>query len=43
MPVLEYGSQRRFYLPDGGDKRLIRLRRVIRRPGRRRATGHIAG
>ncbi|EDU9900904.1 hypothetical protein ABXZ21_003115 [Salmonella enterica] len=49
MPVLEYGSQRRFNLPDGGGKRLIRLIRlcrvcrVLRRPGKRRATGHVAG
>ncbi|EEP0994762.1 hypothetical protein ACQSED_05810 [Salmonella enterica] len=46
MPVLEYGSQRRFNLPDGGGKRLIRLCRVcrvLRRPGKRRATGHVAG
>ncbi|EDQ9397048.1 hypothetical protein MX551_001602 [Salmonella enterica] len=43
LPVLEYGSQRRFNLPDGGGKRLIRLRRVLRRPGKRRATGHVAG
>ncbi|ENT4156787.1 hypothetical protein ACFDYI_002150 [Salmonella enterica] len=43
MPILEYGSQRRFNLPDGGGKRLIRLCRVLRRPGKRRATGHVAG
>ncbi|ENZ2321730.1 hypothetical protein ACGGX0_001753 [Salmonella enterica] len=43
MPVLEYGSQRRFNLPDSGGKRLIRLHCAIRRPGKRRATGHVAG
>ncbi|EHN2305674.1 hypothetical protein HL92_003334 [Salmonella enterica] len=30
-------------LPDGGGKRFIRPMRVIRRPGKRRATGHVAG